>query len=131
VSFVTDLAANAVGGVVTAVVLGTWATRFAALQQVRRHNDRVADLIEDNRRWFRDRDAQLGREFRRLEEQRAQSGLTSEGVAAKSREIVQRQVLVEYRNEMTLKRRRYADLWRAEDWPHRLVRRRRCKPSAF
>lgn len=131
VSFVGDLAANAAGGVVTAVVLGAWATRFATTQQIRVNDDRVADLTEDNRRWFRDRNDQIKRDLRQREEQRRQAGVTSVGIAALSQEAVQRWALVDYRNELTVKRRRYADICRSEGWTHRARRRRAARLPRF
>ena len=124
VSFWSDMAANAAGDVVTAVILGVWATRFAAAQQMRANEDRLADLEEDNRRWFRDRDAELQRELRRLAQQGAKMGNLSAGIASLSQEAAKRWVLLDYRNEMTLKRRRYANLRPVESWPHRLLRAR-------
>src|SRR4051794_17799952 len=59
--------AEIVGGFVTAALLGVGAAWFAASQQVRRNDERVADLEEDNRRWFRDRQTRVHRELLRLE----------------------------------------------------------------
>jgi hypothetical protein len=55
VGFWCSLFVEIVGGLVTALALGVGAAIFAASQQVRGHDDRIADLYEDNRRWFCDR----------------------------------------------------------------------------
>jgi hypothetical protein len=129
VGFLSDLAAEAGGGVVTAAILGVWATRFAAVQQVRHHDDRVADLLEDNRRWFRDRDARVGIETRTAINSAGNQLYSGAMLTALQR--VRRQALHDYRDEMTRKRRLYADTRSVEGWQHRLARRRRAPLARF
>jgi len=121
------MAANATGGVVTGAILGTWALWFTVGQQIRGHDERIDDLREDNRRWFRDRDAALHRELHRLEQQRAHAGVTSAGIAARAEEVVKRIALHEYRDEISAKRRRYRELATAEGWTHAKLRKRRSR----
>src|SRR3954468_8919751 len=102
------MAANAVGGIVTAVILGVWATRFAVTREIRANDERIGDLEEDNRRWIRDRNAQLEIEARRTTNELAAGGHTFDGVMISSHEHIRRQALQQYRDEMTGKRRRYA-----------------------
>ena len=122
------MAANATGGVVTGAILGTWALWFTVGQQIRGHDERIDDLREDNRRWFRDRDAALHRELHRLDQQRVHAGVTSAGIAAMAEEEVKRIALHEYRDEISAKRRRYRELATAEaGWTHGKLRKRRSR----
>jgi hypothetical protein len=128
VSFWGDMAANAVGGIVTAVILGGWATRFAVTREIRANDARVADLEEDNRRWIRDRNAQLEVDVRRTTNELAAQGQTYSGAVNSSLAHVRRGALKDYRDEMTRKRRRYAAILDTEGGLHRWLRRRLSRP---
>lgn len=112
-----------IGGVFTAIVLGLWAFRFAVGQQIRVHDERVADLAEDTRRWFRDRDRELGIEQKQAIGELTAKGLVHSGAWLRALEIRKRRALHEYRDEMSAKRRRYRELRAAEGASHSLIRR--------
>jgi hypothetical protein len=122
-SFVTDVAAEAGGGVVTAAILGTWALRFAVGQQIRQHDERIADLDEDNRRWFRDREAHMRRELAQLADDHAARGVSQSSIADGEQAACKRLALHEYRDEITTKRRLYRQLRAVEGWAHARIRR--------
>jgi hypothetical protein len=125
VDFWDSLAVEIPGGIVTALFLGLGAAVYAASQQVRHHDERVADLEEDNRRWFRDRDAQVERETRRATNELASIAQHTAGALLNALEAVRRQALHEYRDEMSAKRRRYRELREAEGRLPGMIRRRR------
>jgi len=70
-----------IGGIVTAHVLGPGAAFLAASQRVRNHDDRIDDLYEDNRRWFRDRSARLAIDLDRLSWEHAERGVGDSSIA--------------------------------------------------
>jgi hypothetical protein len=127
VDFWGSLAVEIIGGLVIALTLGVGAAFFAAAQQVRSHDERVADLCEDNRRWFRDRDARLKAELSRLEWEHAARGLSNSSIAEGAKLASKHAALHEYRDELSAKRRRYRELRDAEGKAHQLIRRRRSK----
>ena len=125
--FWCSLVVEIIGGIVTAIVLGLWATGFAASQQVRRHDEQVADLEEDNRRWLRDRDNRVAIETSRATSELAARGQLYSGAMHNASAFVRRQALHDYRDELTAKRRRYSELRTLEGRVHWLIRRRRSK----
>jgi hypothetical protein len=126
VSFWSDVASEASGGVVTAVILGAWALRFTVGQQIRQHDERIVDLEEDNRRWFRDRDAQLRRELVAVAEDLAARNMSRSSIADGDNIACKHRALHDYRDELTGKRRRYRQLLAAEGWSHARVRGGLC-----
>ncbi|MGZ4325936.1 MAG: hypothetical protein ACXVHB_28840 [Solirubrobacteraceae bacterium] len=127
VGFWCSLFVEIIGGLVTAVALGIGAAIFAASQQVRSHDERIDDLYEDNRRWFRDRDGRVEIEKRRAIGDMNSRGLASSGAWLQAMAIKQQDALHDYRDEMSAKRRRYRELRDPEGKPHELVRMRRSK----
>jgi hypothetical protein len=125
VSFWSSLVVEVLGGIATALALGGAAAWFAASQQIRRHDEQVADLLEDNRRWFRDRNAKVEVDTRRVTTELAAQGQLHSGAMRRARHRVKRQALHEYRDEISAKRRRYRALRTAEGRWHALLRRRR------
>src|SRR5215216_2304156 len=105
--FWSSLAVEIIGGLVTAIALGVGAAFFAASQQVRAHDERIEDLDEDNRRWFRDRDARLTAELARLHWEHAARGVSDSSIATGARHAAKKNALHDYRDEMSAKRRRY------------------------
>jgi hypothetical protein len=126
--FWSSLLVEVIGGLVTALVLGLGAAWFAGSQQIRSHDDRIDDLYEDNRRWFRDRSARLAIDLDRLSWEHAERGVGDSSIAEGARLAAKHAALHEYRDEITAKRRRYRDLSRAEGSTERVVRRRRSRP---
>ena len=122
--FWPSLAVEIIGGLVTAVAFGVGAAFYAASQQVRRHDAQVRDLLEDNRRWFRDRDAEVKVESQRATNEMAASGLLQSGAGVRALMEPRRRALHQYRDELSAKRRRYRELRDAEGWTHQLIRRR-------
>jgi hypothetical protein len=126
--FWCSLLVEIIGGLVTALALGVGAAIFAASQQVRSHDERIADLFEDNRRWFRDRDRRVAIEKARAVGPLNAQGLLYSGAWIQAMAIKQQDALHDYRDEMSAKRRRYRELRDPEGKAHELVRRRRSKP---
>lgn len=126
--FWCSLFVEIIGGLVTALALGVGAATFAASEQVRNHDDRVDDLYEDNRRWFRDRDRRVEIDKRQAVGQLNSTGNLYSGAWIQAMAIKQQLALHDYRDEMSAKRRRYRELHDAEGKAHRLVRKRRSKP---
>jgi hypothetical protein len=131
VGFGLSLVVEVIGGIVTAFVLGLGAAGFAASQRVRTHDGRIEDLYEDNRRWFRDRDRDLGTAKDQLAEQAADRGLIGGGALRQGSKKKQRQALHDYRDEISAKRRRYRELREAEGQAEELVRRRTGRMRRF
>jgi hypothetical protein len=120
--FGTSLLVEIIGGIVTALVFGVGAAFFAASQRVRSNDARLADLYEDNRRWFRDRDRQLHNETSGLGQDATDRGL-GEQALRRGVKLRRRQALHDYRDEMSAKRRRYRELRAAEGAAEELVRK--------
>ena len=129
--FGLSLLVEIIGGIVTALVLGLGVAFFAASQRVRTHDGRIDDLYEDNRRWFRDRDRDLGIAKHQLAEQAADRGMIGGGALSQGGKKKQRQALHDYRDEMSAKRRRYRELGEAEGKAEEVVRRRAGRMRRF
>lgn len=121
--FWCSLLVEIVGGLATGVVLGIGAAWFAASQQVRLNNGRVADLLEDNRRWFRDTDSFHERDLLQKMQQARAAGVERGGAPIQITRSLRSSVLHAYRDEISVKRRRYREIADSEGWLHRLVRR--------
>jgi hypothetical protein len=128
VDFWSSLGVEIIGGIVTALALGAGAACFAASQQIRVHDDRIADLDEDNRRWFRDRNARLSVALERLAWDHAARGVSDSSIAEGDKLAAKQAAMHEYRDEITAKRRRYRDIRHAEGWIHGVIRRRLSRP---
>ena len=70
----------------------------------------VGYLNEDARRWIEDRDRELTRQSRQRSGEMNARGLTHSGAHLAGLAILRQQALLEYRDEMSRKRRRYAQL---------------------
>jgi hypothetical protein len=126
--FWCSLAVEIIGGLVTAVALGVGAAFFAASQQVRAHDERIDDLYEDNRRWFRDRDRRRDIDQRLVVNQPHLYGGPTTGALLQALARAQQDALHDYRDELSAKRRRYREIHDVEGPAHGLVRRWRSKP---
>jgi hypothetical protein len=70
----------------------------------------VGYLNEDARRWIEDRDRELSGELRQRSGEMNASGLMYSGAHLAGLALLRQQALLEYRDEMSAKRRRYAEL---------------------
>jgi hypothetical protein len=70
----------------------------------------LADLQEDTRRWLKDRDDALATQSEATSNEKASRGLLYSGAHIAALAGIKRQALHEYRDEMSLKRRRYRDI---------------------
>jgi hypothetical protein len=128
VDFWTSLLVEVIGGIATAVMLGVGAALYAADQRVRRHDEAINDLYEDNRRWFRDRDRRVHIGKSQASSDLNARGLFHSGAWIQAMAIHQQGALHDYRDEVSAKRRRYRQLLEAEDKATELVRSRRHRP---
>jgi hypothetical protein len=88
-------------------------------------------LNEDIDRFIRDRDRTLRIELSAVGNDMAFRGLFYSSVHLGALTTAKRSALHDYREEVTRKRRRYADVSAAERFPARLLRRRRGKLGPF
>jgi hypothetical protein len=123
--FEGSLLVEVLGGLATGLVL------VAPSHGVTRLRERSAtiDLLEDTARFFRDRQrllaAEMASEFERARDVAMQdSPEYAELIAA-----LKRRALHEYRDEMSRKRRRYRDAYRAEGTIDVMVRHHRNVPT--
>ena len=128
--FWPSLAVEVIGGAVTAALLALLAGLYGGAALIRAHDAQVEDLDEDNRRWFRDRDGQLTVEKAQSTAQLNKQGLFHSGQLLLAIALLQRQALYEYRNEISIKRRRYRQLREAEGGFHEWLREQMGRPFA-
>jgi hypothetical protein len=128
VGFWSSLFVEIIGGLFTALVLGAGAAAFAASQRVGIHDDRIDELYEDNRRWFRDRDRRLGVEKAVAQQGSVTLGGLYGGAWIQETANTQQDALHDYRDEISAKRRRYRELRAAEGKGSDLFRTWRSRP---
>jgi hypothetical protein len=130
VGFWPSLAVEVIGGAVTAALLALVVGLYGGAALIRAHDAQVEDLDEDTRRWFRDRDARTEVEKARSSAELNRQNLFHSGQWLLTMATHQRAALTEYRDEMSLKRRRYRQLREAEGRFHRWLRERMGRPFA-
>lgn len=127
--FESSLLVEVLGGLATGLVLVALVAWRDATARTERNDATTIDLLEDTARFFRDRQrllaAEMASEFERARDVAMQdSPEYAELIAAlKSR------ALHEYRDEMSRKRRRYRDAYRAEGTIDVMVRHYRNVPT--
>lgn len=129
-TFWPSLAVEVIGGAVTAALLALIAGLYGGAALIRAHDAQIEDLDEDNRRWFRDRDARLEVEKARSSAELNRQNLFYSGQWLLAMATHQREALYDYRDEISRKRRRYRQLREAEGGFQAWLREQMPRPLA-
>jgi hypothetical protein len=124
--FGLSLLVEVLGGVATAILLGVVIVSREASTEVGSHDREAHAISEDAQRYIRDRNRVLHIE-RALSINSAGPQLYGGSLFNAVLEA-QRDALHEYRDEMTIKRRRYRELHESESLRHKLIRRKKAIP---
>jgi hypothetical protein len=125
--FGLSLLVEVLGGVVTAALLASLVATREAKNRDDAAEHEATDLNEDLRRFLRDRDRTLGIEMAVRSGEMNARGLFHSGAHLVALRELKRQALQEYRDEATIKRRRYRELCQ-ERFACPFVLRRRTLP---
>jgi hypothetical protein len=122
-TFVGDVGANAIGGVVTAIAIGVVVFIRDGRAQGAANVREVDAMNQDARRWLADQDRVTRIQESATTNDMAARGSFHSGAHLRGLAAVRIDALHQYRDEMTRKLRRYREIDAQDGWRHRLARR--------